>query len=170
MSKGFLRHRVLKLLNEKPLSGSEVMNQIESKTHGHWTPSPSMIYPLLRWLQDDGQIREVPSEEGGVKRYTVTDKGKASLEEYEKGKEHFRKERTRCASPFCRGMWFQLPREKAVELHRSMRRFMAAFFELGSNQAEQVSEQAIDEALKLLNNTTEKFEEINQKLKGEPDE
>jgi DNA-binding PadR family transcriptional regulator len=34
--KGFLRYQVLKLLNEKPMSGSELMSEIEKQTEGRW--------------------------------------------------------------------------------------------------------------------------------------
>ena len=50
--KGFLRYQVLELLNEKPLSDSEITNEIEKKTNGCWKPSPGSVYPLLAWLQD----------------------------------------------------------------------------------------------------------------------
>jgi len=71
--KGYLRYQVLELLNEKPMSGSEIMNEIEKRTGGCWKPSPGSVYPLLAWLQDNGYVREVPVEESGVKRYTLTD-------------------------------------------------------------------------------------------------
>ena len=73
---GFLRHYVLQFLNEKPMSGSEIMNEIESRTNGHWKPSPGSIYPLLSWLQEKGYSEEVPDQEPGIKRYTLTDEGK----------------------------------------------------------------------------------------------
>ncbi|MBS7627233.1 PadR family transcriptional regulator, partial [Candidatus Bathyarchaeota archaeon] len=45
--KGFLRYKVLKLLKEKPMAGSEIMGVIEEQTGGYWRPSPGSIYPLL---------------------------------------------------------------------------------------------------------------------------
>ncbi|MCS7136732.1 MAG: PadR family transcriptional regulator, partial [Aigarchaeota archaeon] len=58
--KGFLRLQVLELLNEKPMSGSEIMSEVERRTNGCWRPSPGSVYPLLAWLQDNGYVREVP--------------------------------------------------------------------------------------------------------------
>jgi DNA-binding PadR family transcriptional regulator len=52
------------------------MHEIEKRTGGFWKPSPGSVYPLLAWLQDNSYIREVPGEEDGVKRYTLTDKGR----------------------------------------------------------------------------------------------
>jgi hypothetical protein len=51
-----------------------------------------------------------------------------------------------------------------------MRKLAVAFLELGRSIEEHASNEAFDEALKLLNSTAEKLEEINQKLKGEKDE
>jgi len=42
--KGFLRYQVLRLLKEKPMSGSEIMSEIEEETDGNWRPSPGSIY------------------------------------------------------------------------------------------------------------------------------
>ena len=33
--KGFLRYELLRLLSEKPMSGSEIMTEIEKRTDGH---------------------------------------------------------------------------------------------------------------------------------------
>jgi len=81
--KGFLRYYVLKLLNEKPMSGSEMMSEIEKQTNGCWKPSPGSIYPLIAWLQDQGHIKEAPEQEAGIKRYTLTEQGKTFSKEQE---------------------------------------------------------------------------------------
>jgi len=90
--KGFLRYYVLRLLNEKPMSGSEIMNEIAKRTDGHWKPSPGSIYPLIAWLQDKGYAKEVPEQEAGIKRYTLTDQGKMFLQEHIKRKEKLLKD------------------------------------------------------------------------------
>jgi DNA-binding PadR family transcriptional regulator len=168
--KGFIRYQVLELLSEKPMSGSEIMNEIEKKTNGRWKPSPGSIYPLLSWLQDNNYVTELPAEQNGMKRYTLTDKGKALLEEQRKIKMKFRKEARFIPPPFLGGLWFRIPPEKVVEMGDSMRRLMASFFELGSALEEKFSEQAIEDVRKILNETAEKLEELNRKLKGKQDE
>ena len=85
--KGFLRYCVLKLLKEKPMSGSEIMEEIEKETDGRWKPSPGSIYPLLAWLQDNGYTKEKPTEESGIKRYTLTEQGEKFFEKQVKLKE-----------------------------------------------------------------------------------
>lgn len=163
--KGFIRYHVLELLSEKPMSGSEIMNEIEKKTEGRWKPSPGSVYPLLSWLQDNNCIKELPSEEGGMKRYALTDKGKTLLEEQRKIKKDFRKEAKFMPPPFLGGLWFRIPPEKTVKLRKSMRRIFVAFFELGSSLEEHFSEQAIEDVQKILNETAEKLDELNKKLK-----
>jgi DNA-binding PadR family transcriptional regulator len=181
--KGFVRYQVLESLSEKPMSGSEIIDEIETRTNGRWKPSPGSIYPLLAWLQDNGHVKELPAEQGGMKRYELTQSGRSLLaeqkkimaeqrkkiREYAKSRVGFRRERF-FGPPFI-GMFLSgLPKEKLVEARKTMHKLVAAFFELGRGLDEHPSDEVFDEALKLLNNTAEKLEEINQKLKGEKDE
>lgn len=85
--KGFLRYYVLKLLKEKPMSGSEMMEEIEKETDGRGKPSPGSVYPLLAWLQDNGYTKEIHVEETGVKRYMLTEQGEKFFEEQTRLKE-----------------------------------------------------------------------------------
>ena len=181
--KGFIRYQVLESLGEKPMSGSEIIDQIESRTNGRWKPSPGSIYPLLAWLQDSGHVKELLAEQSGMKRYELTESGKALLEEQKKiiaeqrkkmdenVKNHFkfRKERF-FGPPLIGALLAGLPEEKLVEARKTMRKLAVAFLELGRSIEEHASDEAFDEALKLLNSTAEKLEEINQKLKSEKDE
>ncbi len=161
--KGFLRCQVLELLSEKPMSGSEIMNEIEKKTNGYWKPSPGSIYPLLAWLQDNGYVRELPTEEG-MKRYMLTDAGKTLLEEQRKIKMKLRKEAKFFDPPFLGALWFRIPPEKTIKLRDSMKRLFVAFFELGSKLEENFSEQIIEEMRKVFDETAEKLEDIGRKL------
>jgi DNA-binding PadR family transcriptional regulator len=177
--KGFIRYQVLESLGEKPMSGSEIINEIENRTNGRWKPSPGSIYPLLAWLQDNGHIRELPAEQSGMKRYELTESGKALLaeqrkiiteqrkkmKEYAKGHVGFRRGEF-FGPPFIGALLADLPKEKLVEARKTMRKLVTAFFELGHSLGEHASEEAFDEALKLLNSTAHKLEEINEKLKG----
>jgi len=181
--KGFIRYQVLESLGQKPMSGSEIMSEIESRTNGRWKPSPGSIYPLLAWLQDNGHIKELPSEQSGMKRYELTEKGKALLEEQKKIIDEQRKKMKDYAEshvrfrrkgffgpPFMGALLSGLPEEKLVEARKTMRKLVDAFFKLGGSLDEHPSKEAFDEALKLLNNTAEKLVEINQKLTGEQNE
>lgn len=165
--KGFLRYQVLELLNENPLSGSEIMSEIEKRTNGCWKPSPGSVYPLLAWLQDNGYIREVPSEESGIRRYTLTDKGKKLLEEQRKVRVHFQAGRKLFVPPFFGSLWLRIPPEEADEVREAFRRLFKAFFTLGMSLEEKFSQQVLKETLKVLNETAQRLEEIERKLRGE---
>ncbi|MGB9727671.1 MAG: PadR family transcriptional regulator [Nitrososphaeria archaeon] len=164
--KGYLRYQVLELLKEKPMSGSEIMNEIEKRTNGCWKPSPGSVYPLLAWLQDRGYIREVPSEESGMRRYNLTDKGKQLLEEQQKMRAHY-VDRMFFVSPVMGTFWMRIPPERASEIRVSFRRLFKALIGLGLALEEQFDEQAVKEALAVLNDASKRLEEIGEKLKGE---
>ena len=161
--KGFIRYHVLEALNEKPMSGSEITEKIQKHTGGFWKPSPGSIYPLLSWLQNNNYITEIPSE-NGLKRYELTTNGKSLLEEQTKIRKKFR-EVGFLPAPFFDNLFAKMPPEKNAEIRNAMRRLAIAFFHLGSTLQENFSEQALDEALKVVNEAAGKFEEINKKLK-----
>lgn len=167
--KGFIRYHVLEALNEKPMSGSELINHIERHTGGHWKPSPGSIYPLLSLLQDSGYIKELPAE-NGLKRYEVTESGKSLFEEQKKQRKKFREETGFPPATFFDGFFTKIPAEKAVEIRDTMKKLGIAFFHLGATLQEKYSEQAVDESLRAVNEVSRKLEEINKKLEGEKNE
>lgn len=74
-----LRVLVLTLLRNKPMSGIEIINQVETITGGLWRPSPGAVYPLLHDLEREGLVKH--SEVNGQKVYTLTEKGLVEVEE-----------------------------------------------------------------------------------------
>ena len=164
--KGFIRYYVLRLLSEKPMSGSEIIQFVEEKSGGRWAPSPGSIYPLLAWLQDNGHIKELPTE-NGLKRYELTQSGKALLEEQKKIRKKVREEVGFLPAPFFDTFFMRTPPEKTAEIVSSIRQLAISFFHLGTTLQEHFSEQALNEALNAVNETSKKLEEINKKLKGE---
>jgi len=80
--RGALRVFILRLIEEKPRTGSEIMNEIEKESLGHWRPSPGSVYPMLSYLEDEGYIRG--ETEDGTKRYSLQQKGKEFLESTKK--------------------------------------------------------------------------------------
>lgn len=164
--KGFLRYQVLKLLSEKPMSGSELITEIEKQTEGHWKPSPGSIYPLLAWLQDKGYIKEADGQEAGVKRYTLTDQGKAFLEEHVKTREELRKRFRHFGPPgpgFMGPMWFDFP-QGSREILMSAKDMAMALWSFHDKLKRQYSEKALKEVQKVLEDTTKKIEEITKQL------
>jgi DNA-binding PadR family transcriptional regulator len=77
---GDLRYVVLRLLEEKPRHGYEIIKALEERFGGAYAPSPGAVYPTLQLLEDLGYARIVPGAEG-KKVYEITDAGRAHLAE-----------------------------------------------------------------------------------------
>lgn len=75
---GDLRLVVLALIGEAPRHGYEIIKAIEERVAGSYSPSPGVIYPTLTMLQDLGQVTS--EEQGGKKRYTISEEGRRYLE------------------------------------------------------------------------------------------
>jgi DNA-binding PadR family transcriptional regulator len=163
--KGFLRYHVLQALSEQPLSGSELMEQIQKHTGGHWKPSPGSIYPLLAWLQDNQYIKEMPTE-NGLKRYELTQSGKDLLEEQRKIREKIAADPS-FMTPFFDRFYSKVPVAKSDQIRCSMKQLFISAAKLGKALRENYSEKELDEALNVLNETSTKLDEIRTKLTGE---
>jgi DNA-binding PadR family transcriptional regulator len=165
--KGFLRYHVLEALSQKPMSGSELMEEIHKHTGGNWKPSPGSIYPLLAWLQDNTFVKELPTE-NGFKRYELTQSGKEFLEEQTKVREKFRNDTGFMTNPFFdRFSSNKVPSEKSNQIRASIKQLFISTMKLGKTLRENYSENALNEALKILDETSAKLEEINAKLTEE---
>ena len=77
---GDLKYVVLRLLEEKPRHGYEIIKELEDRFAGTYSPSPGTVYPTLTMLEDLGYARATP-EEGGRKIYEITDEGRKYLAE-----------------------------------------------------------------------------------------
>jgi DNA-binding PadR family transcriptional regulator len=163
--KGFLRYYVLRLLKEKPMSGSEIMEMIEKITDGRWKPSPGSVYPLLAWLQENGYTEDVPTEESGIKRYRLTKKGEKLFDEHVKFKERLEKKLEFLAPPIISAFWFSANPEKLREIREPERRFVKALFNLRRTLEKNFTDQAIKQVGEFLDSTAEKIEEISEKLR-----
>ena len=77
---GDLRYVVLRLLEEKPRHGYEIIKALEERFGGTYAPSPGVVYPTLQLLEDLGYARIVSGDEG-KKTYEINDAGRAYLAE-----------------------------------------------------------------------------------------
>ncbi|MFJ3215552.1 PadR family transcriptional regulator [Kitasatospora sp. NPDC086801] len=75
---GRLRLYLLKLLDEAPRHGYEVIRLLEERFQGLYAPSAGTVYPRLAKLEQEGLVSH--STEGGRKVYRLTDAGRAELE------------------------------------------------------------------------------------------
>ncbi len=78
---GDLKYVVLRLLEEKPRHGYEIIKELEERFGGAYSPSPGTVYPTLTMLEDLGYAR-AQNEEGGKKIYEITDEGRKHLAEH----------------------------------------------------------------------------------------
>lgn len=74
---GRLRLYLLKLLDEAPRHGYEVIRLLEERFQGLYAPSAGTVYPRLAKLEAEGLVRH--TTEGGRKVYAITDAGRAEL-------------------------------------------------------------------------------------------
>ena len=79
--RGYLRYQVLMMLREKPMSGSEIADQIERETDAEYRPGSGSLYPVLKKLNLSGFTEKLP-EEDGVFRYRLTERGNSFFEEH----------------------------------------------------------------------------------------
>lgn len=73
----FVKLYILHLLDEKSHYGNEIKDEISRRLNYKWTPSPGMIYPLLREMEENEYISgwwDEPTKRS-IRRYRITDKG-----------------------------------------------------------------------------------------------
>ncbi len=74
---GRLRLYLLKLLEESPRHGYEVIRLLEERFQGLYAPSAGTVYPRLAKLEKEGLVTH--TTEGGRKVYALTDAGRAEV-------------------------------------------------------------------------------------------
>lgn len=163
--RGLLRFLVLKLLSEKPMSGTEIIEEIETQT-GSWKPSPGSIYPLLSWMLKKGFTEELPRDELGLKRYYFTEEGKRYLDQQiEVGKDFIKK--IGFIAPMLVGGFslggndkkFLLSKESAKKLVKSLIFLRQNLDSLTEKDAKEISE--------IIKDSSAKIEKIIQRIKNE---
>ncbi|MFI9643626.1 PadR family transcriptional regulator [Micromonospora sp. NPDC051925] len=76
-SHGRLRLYLLRLLDDGPKHGYELIRLLEERFLGLYAPSAGTIYPRLQRLEADGLVTHTAA--GGRKVYEITDVGRAEL-------------------------------------------------------------------------------------------
>ncbi len=74
---GRLRLYLLKLLDESPRHGYDVIRELEDRFMGLYSPSAGTVYPRLARLEAEGLVEHEVTE--GRKVYRITDAGRAEL-------------------------------------------------------------------------------------------
>jgi DNA-binding PadR family transcriptional regulator len=78
---GRLRLYLLRLLDEEPRHGYEVIRMLRDQFMGVYAPSPGTIYPRLARLEEEGLVTH--DEVNGRKVYRITDAGRQELHDRE---------------------------------------------------------------------------------------
>jgi DNA-binding PadR family transcriptional regulator len=79
LATGDLRLIALALIADQPRHGYEIIKVLEEKTAGWYSPSPGIVYPTLTFLEEAGYV--TAETEGAKKLYTITDEGRAHLDQ-----------------------------------------------------------------------------------------
>ena len=69
---------ILRLLEEKPRHGYEVIKELDERSKGFYVPSPGMVYPALTYLEEIGHA--TVEAVGTRKLYSITEAGKQHLD------------------------------------------------------------------------------------------
>lgn len=77
--RGDVRAAILLLLQERPMHGYELIQQIREKSEDVWRPSPGSIYPALSQLEDEGLV--IIEKVAGRKTAKLTESGTSYIEE-----------------------------------------------------------------------------------------
>ena len=77
--RGDLKFAILGLIEHKPMHGYEVMQALERHSAGCYRASPGSVYPTLQLLEDQGLV--TVRDHGGRRIYSITDAGRAHLDE-----------------------------------------------------------------------------------------
>jgi DNA-binding PadR family transcriptional regulator len=75
--RGDIKIVLLKLLQEKPRHGYDLIKVLEERFKGFYSPSPGSIYPTLQMLEDQSLVDI--TKEGRKKVYHLTDEGETYL-------------------------------------------------------------------------------------------
>jgi DNA-binding PadR family transcriptional regulator len=73
--RGDIRQLILAALQEKPMHGYQVIQELETLSGGRWRPSAGSVYPTLQQLEDEGLVRS--EDVDGRRTYSLTDEGRA---------------------------------------------------------------------------------------------
>jgi DNA-binding PadR family transcriptional regulator len=79
LASGDLRLVALYFIEQQPRHGYDLIKAIEEKTGGMYSPSPGVIYPALTFLEEANYVAS--TVEGNKRLYTITDEGRAHLDD-----------------------------------------------------------------------------------------
>jgi DNA-binding PadR family transcriptional regulator len=82
--RGLLRLFILLRLSKKPMSGYDLMSDLDDLTGGGWHPGSGSIYPTLEELKKRGLVEASSRGARSKQVYSLTSKGTEALDEHRK--------------------------------------------------------------------------------------
>jgi len=164
--RGLLRFLVLNMLAKKPMSGVEIVEVITKETGGRWIPSSGSVYPLLASLHSKGFTNELPSEEMGLKRYTLTAKGRALFEK-QIAFGHKMLKKLEFLVPLLIGRFQSDPSDEKIlaKTREPAQRVVKTLLDLRVERNHRLTEQDSIEIERILNDCADELEEIVQRIR-----
>jgi DNA-binding PadR family transcriptional regulator len=118
--KGDFKYLILDFLKDKPSYGYEIIQALEGRFHGFYSPSAGVVYPTLQLLEEMGYVTS--SQQDGKKVYTITEGGRKFLAEREQVAEEIKNRTANWWNP---------------EIHEELHQMMHELGELGRLLAHQ---------------------------------
>ncbi len=136
---GDIKIVILKLLDEQPSYGYQLIKRMEDRLAGGYTPSAGVVYPTLTMLEEEGLASAAPSE-NNKKVYSVTDEGRKFLAQHAERLEELFERLDEARAEFRRGRSPEL-----MKAFMNLRGAVAARVMRGTATPEQI--QKISEAI-----------------------
>src|ERR1044071_2258134 len=74
-----IRHGLLALLERGPRYGYQLRVEFEESTGSTWPLNIGQVYTTLSRLERDKLVQALPENDGGQRRYEITDDGRAEV-------------------------------------------------------------------------------------------
>jgi len=72
--KGVLKPYILSAARHHPVSGMDIIHNLDTLTTGRWKPSPGSVYPIFKAFEKQGLLKKATKGKKEVK-YVITKKG-----------------------------------------------------------------------------------------------
>ncbi|MBW1805135.1 MAG: PadR family transcriptional regulator [Deltaproteobacteria bacterium] len=145
-NKGDLKYIILDLINDKHRYGYEIIQVIQERSHGFYTPSPGTVYPTLQMLEEMGHISA--DQQDSKKVYSITDGGRKFLDK--------RKDFTKGIKNQMKDYWSP---ENANEMSETMDKF-SRLWNLLRRQARTADAEKVRRIREVISRTSTEIEEI----------
>jgi DNA-binding PadR family transcriptional regulator len=166
---GSLRLYLLRLLDEEPRHGYEVIRLLRDRFMGVYSPSPGTIYPRLARLEEEGLVTH--DEVDGRKVYRITEAGREELRSRSDELDELEEELSASVSDIVREVREDVRetvRSLREELTRAARESRQTGRDAGAEareQARQVRDEAKEQARQARNEAKDQVRQANEDAK-----